>query len=210
MADNDKRGRVAIPQILREIPPKKFRELIETLLGGPLQQQTAGSRRRTIEDPTEEQRRTLSDGGIMLPDQRCEKLLFETDWLPADRVSEFARSIAQVAYLGAMSDSRFQRNDGTEESCADAWEELLRSAPGDPVEPWSERSETSHETLIGSICQGIVERVEREAEDAAQCPKCGEPYDPDAGGGNWIACPDCGAPVRPAAIVCPHCGGPSN
>ena len=71
-----------IPQILRDIPPEKFRELIETLLGGPLQHQTSGSRREVVANPTEDQLRLphaeLMGNKIMLFHGR-EKLVFETD-----------------------------------------------------------------------------------------------------------------------------------
>ena len=64
---------------------------------------------------------------------RREKLLFETDWLPSDSVSEFAHSLAQTTYLGTMSSSRFRMGDGTEVACADRWAEDRRAitAEGD-------------------------------------------------------------------------------
>ena len=118
-----------IPQVLREIPPEKFRALIEALLGAPLHSQSAGSRHEVIENPSEEQRRQehvqLAGNKIMLSHRR-EKLHFETDWISADGRSDFALSAAQIMYLGAASGSRFQ-SDGTEVSCADRWKEIIGS-----------------------------------------------------------------------------------
>ena len=122
-----------IPQILREIPPEKLRALIEALLGAPLHSQSAGSRHEVIENPTDEQRRQehvgLAGNRIMLPHRR-EKLHFETDWTPADSVSDFALSAAQITYLGAVSESRFL-SDGTEVSCTDRWKEIIGSDSGE-------------------------------------------------------------------------------
>ena len=191
MPDNKK-----IPQILRDIPPEKFRALIEALLGGPLQHQTSGSRREVVENPTEDQLRLphaeLMGNKIMLFHRR-EKLVFETDWLPSDSVSDFARSIAQTTYLGAMSSSRFLLKDGTEVACADRWAEMLEPGPVEPASPWPEKSRTAHEVNIGSICKGIVERVEREADEAeTPCPECGEPCSDDE-----VRCPHCGFGADP-------------
>ena len=112
-----------------------FRELIETLLGAPLQHQTSGSRRQIVENPTEEQRRQeqvveLVGNRIALPQTR-EKLLFETDWVPhGGGVSEFARSTAQMMYLGAASNSRVRDGEG-EAACVDKWRELVGPNPID-------------------------------------------------------------------------------
>lgn len=117
-----------IPQILREIPPKKFRELIETLLGGPLKRQSSGSRKEVVENPTEEQLRLPHSrliGDKIMIHHRQQELHFETDWLSPDDVSDFANSVAQVTYLCAMADGRFQMGDGTEEVCADRWAEIV-------------------------------------------------------------------------------------
>ena len=122
-----------IPQILREIPPEKFRALIEALLGAPLHSQSAGSRHEVIENPTDEQRQQehveLAGDRIMLSHRR-EKLHFETDWTPADSISDFALSAAQITYLGAASRSRF-RSGGTEVSCAERWKEIIGSGSGE-------------------------------------------------------------------------------
>lgn len=154
-----------IPQILREIPPKKFRELIDTLLGGPLQHQTSGSRKEVVENPTEEQLRLpnseLMGGKIMLHHRR-EKLLFETDWLPPGSVSKFARSVAQVTYLGAASDSWFKHGDG-KISCAERWRQLtaqdLVEVNGvlPKEEPDQDEAEAEVEYRTGP--GGLVERI---------------------------------------------------
>lgn len=161
-----------IPQVLREIPPEKFRELIETLLGAPLQHQSSGSRREVVENPTEEQLRlphdNLMGGKIMLRHRR--ELLFETDWLPLG--SEFALSVARVTYLGAMSGSRFKMGDGTEVECSDRWAEIVgRPGQTTPESPWPEKSRAVRDVMaqsivVQSVRSGVVERVEREASEA--------------------------------------------
>ena len=79
-------------------PAHALIEALLGMLGGPLQHQTSGSRREVVENPTEAQLRMphaeLMGNKIMLFHRR-EKLVFETDWLPSDSVSDFARSIAQ-------------------------------------------------------------------------------------------------------------------
>ena len=145
---------VHIPRILREISPEKFRELIETLLGAPLQNQSWGMSRETVENPTEEQLQLPHDRlsrGILLRHLRG-KLLFETDWLPPGSISEFARSVAQVTYLGAMSGSRFQKADGTEVECSDEWARLMEDEEaGAPTGPGSSGSGTVREGEGGMV-----------------------------------------------------------
>lgn len=201
MSNDDDPQIPQIPQILRDITPAQCRELVETLMGAPLQHQTSGTRRRVVENPTEKQRQQehtveLAGGKIALP-QRREKLLFETDWLPLDGVSESARSIAQVTYLGAMSSSRFQMSNGTEVLCADKWAEMVGPQRGEPANPWPEKPKEALEVSIGSVsisfrsvCEGIVERTERANE-------LGE---------NELPCPNCGVPCLADAVRCPHCG----
>ena len=159
---------VRIPRILREIPPEKLRELIETLLGAPLQHQSSGTRREVVENPTEDQFQQPHDklmGGKIMLRHRREKILFETGWLPPGSVSEFARSVAQVTYLGAVSGSRFKRRDGTEDRCSDEWAKLLEEEEGDaPASPRPEGSGAVREDEVESVYWGTVdERVERRA-----------------------------------------------
>ena len=72
-----------IPQILIDVPPEKFRELLELLLGGPLQHQSSSIGHEVIDSPTDEHKAqphvTLAGGKIMLRNERSE-LLFRTAW----------------------------------------------------------------------------------------------------------------------------------
>ena len=154
-----------IPQILRELPPQKFRELIETLLGGPLKRQSSGSRKEVVENPTDEQLRLPHSrlmGNKIMIHHRQQELHFETDWLLPGEVSDFANSVAQVTYLGAMADGRFQMEDGTEVPCADRWAEIVAEEEGAPASPWPEGSEAVREDEVESVYWGaaVAERVE--------------------------------------------------
>ena len=157
-----------IPRVLREIPPEKFRELIEALLGGPLQHQTSGSRREVVENPSDDQRRlpndALTSNRILL--RHChESLLFETDWRPLDDVRESAISAVQATYVGAAMESRFM-SAGTEDACAGRWAEYggagTGCAGGPPAGDVPKGARRQNQVDL----QGIVERVEREADEA--------------------------------------------
>ena len=165
-----------IPQILRDIPPERFRELVEAILGAPLKRVSSGSRYEVIEKPTDEQRRQenveLAGGKIMLLHRR-ERLHFETDWTPRGEVSKFALSDAQMAYLGAVADSRFL-SSGKEVLSADRWKELTKR---DLVEvegelPDGVEEETKAErTATGG--QEVVERRVKLSRPSKPNPKLG-------------------------------------
>lgn len=122
MTNDEREGRVEIPRILQEVPPEKLRELVEVLLGGRLKEQSFGWENKLIEGPTEDQGRRKHHA---LAGRRRLTLHFETDWLPLDDVDEFARSVSQAMYLGAVSNSRYLEDvDGPERSCVDEWKRI--------------------------------------------------------------------------------------
>ena len=135
----------AIPQILKDIPPEKFRELIEELLGGPLQHQSSSIGCEVIDDPSDEQRKQphieLSHGRIMIPHHRAE-LHFRTGWHDASELRGDDDANVRLMYMGTATDSRFL-SQGEEKTCKDRWTELLETAePADAVSPaWPEVKE---------------------------------------------------------------------
>ena len=119
-----------IPQVLVDIPPEKFRELIEALLGGPLQEQSSSIRREVIDSPTDEHKAQphieLADGKIMLF-RHCAELQFRTAWHPTDELRRHHDlSMVRMMYMGAATDSRFL-HEGSEVKCMDKWSELRSS-----------------------------------------------------------------------------------
>lgn len=142
-------------------------------MGAPLQYQSHGSRREVIENPTEEQRQQehveLMGNRIALS-RRREHLRFETDWRPLGAVSQFARSAAQVTYLGAVSSSRFRKKDGTEVACAERWRELVESDLGEVeggssgLPKWPELSKTAVEAGIKAVVKGVIEFVMKQLD----------------------------------------------
>ena len=161
--------RVEIPRILRDIPPGKFRELIETLLGGPLQHYSLGQRNEVVENPTAEQ---LQQDHIPLPGNRImilhrrRKALFETDWLPPASFSAFSDSLTPVVYLGAALGGSYL-SGGTVVVCSVKWKEITErdrpvEANGDtPVEA---NGDTPVEVEYRAGRGGLVERIETPRE----------------------------------------------
>ena len=155
-----------IPQILRDIPPEKFRELIETLMGAPLETQNFGSRREVIENPTDEQKQEPHNalaGDKIMTRRRREHLRFGTDWLPQEKVTGFAFSTAQITYLGAMAESRFRMKDSSEVACSDRWTEMLESeSPGSDWRwpSWVRSLSTAaSETGVKAVVKAIIEKM---------------------------------------------------
>ncbi len=126
-----------IPQILREVPPEKFRELIEALLGLPMAGSSSGGRNEILDNPTEEERNdnrniVLGNGRVMTPRQE-RRLRFSTGWLGREQRSGARSNVGMVTamYLGAASNSRF-KSKGEEKLCKEEWSRMATLA--EPLE----------------------------------------------------------------------------
>ena len=116
-----------VPEIVRKISPEELRELLEFLLGGPLQKSEVSISHEVVDEPTEEQKgkphAQLSGGRIMLFHSRGE-VRFETAWHPRGEL--LPPDELRGLYLGAVSEGRILRN-GSEVQCRDRLREVLEA-----------------------------------------------------------------------------------
>ena len=146
-----------IPQVLREIPPEKFRELIDTLLGAPLQHQSSSLRREILDDSSHEQREqphTKLAGGRIATHRHRSEIYFRTKWQELTGLRPGLDSEVRMMYLGAATDSRY-RSDGEIRQCKDAWAHLLQTGQTATFGEWFKKKATR----IG-ISFGIKELIE--------------------------------------------------
>lgn len=126
-----------IPKIARNVTPEECRELLEFLLGGPVQKWSVGIGRETVDNPTADQRKQdhvpLSRGRIMLLHSRA-KLNFETDWHPRGDRRLSAPDEVRAVYLGAMSDGKIMHG-GSPVDCHQRWQEMLKGTGTPAISP---------------------------------------------------------------------------
>ena len=112
-----------IPDILREVPPEKFRQIVETLMGVPYR--TGHLSWESQFD--EEVRRPTGNGKV--------DLLFSTDWQPWGDLQERRDSGSHelyMLYVGTANDTKVLR-DGKRVPTRELWKAALARATPAPT-----------------------------------------------------------------------------
>lgn len=118
-----------IPQIMRDVPPEKFRELIDAVLGGPLQFSSLSIKNEIIDEPTDDDRMhphtELPDGKIITNRSRS-ALRLNTDWHARTELSFEDKDHVRLMYVLATVNGRF-KSRGVSVTGKERWSELVSS-----------------------------------------------------------------------------------